>query len=74
VFDELRANGIGVNLHYIPVYLQPYYQSMGFNPDDFVQAQRYYQEAISLPMFSSMTQHMQDKVADVLTQVLAGVK
>lgn len=70
VFDELRQRGIGVNLHYIPVHLQPYYQNMGFKFGDFPHAEKYYQEAISLPMFSAMTDDMQDEVVSVLTRIL----
>lgn len=53
VFEGLRAAGIGVNLHYIPVHLQPYYCDLGFAQGDYPQAERYYAEAISLPMFPS---------------------
>ena len=62
VFEALRELGIGVNLHYIPVHTQPYYQRMGFKPDDFPEALRYYAEAISLPMFQTMTEAQQDEV------------
>lgn len=62
VFETLRELGIGVNLHYIPVHTQPYYQRMGFKPGDFPEAQRYYAEAISLPMFQTMTEAQQDEV------------
>lgn len=55
VFNALRENGIGVNLHYIPVHLQPYYQNMGFKHGDFPASEHYYQEAISLPLFHIMT-------------------
>ena len=72
VFEELREAGIGVNLHYIPVHMQPYYQKMGFNKGDFPQAERYYAEAISLPMFSTLTKIQQDEVAQVLKKVLLG--
>ncbi len=72
VFDELRANGIGVNLHYIPVHTQPYYQNMGFQTGDFPEAESYYQEAISLPMFHLMTLEQQDEVVAVLTKILQG--
>jgi UDP-4-amino-4,6-dideoxy-N-acetyl-beta-L-altrosamine transaminase len=72
VFEELREAGIGVNLHYIPVHLQPYYQKMGFNKEDFPQAELYYDEAISLPMFSTLTQNQQDEVVRVLKKVLLG--
>jgi len=62
VFDGLRSRGIGVNLHYIPVHLQPYYRALGFAPGDFPEAERYYAEAISLPLFPLMTEEMQDEV------------
>jgi UDP-4-amino-4,6-dideoxy-N-acetyl-beta-L-altrosamine transaminase len=70
VFNALRENGIGVNLHYIPIHLQPYYQNMGFNYNDFPAAEHYYQEAISLPMFHIMTEEQQDEVVSVLTHIL----
>ncbi|WP_072054760.1 UDP-4-amino-4,6-dideoxy-N-acetyl-beta-L-altrosamine transaminase [Aliivibrio fischeri] len=70
VFDALRELGIGVNLHYIPVHTQPYYQSMGFKVGDFPESERYYQEAISLPMFHVMTEEQQDTVIRVLSNVL----
>ena len=70
VFDALRENGIGVNLHYIPVHTQPYYQSMGFSEGDYPESENYYKEAISLPMFHSMTIEQQDQVKVVLEKVL----
>ncbi|ANS84160.1 UDP-4-amino-4,6-dideoxy-N-acetyl-beta-L-altrosamine transaminase [Vibrio scophthalmi] len=70
VFDSLREQGIGVNLHYIPVHTQPYYQKMGFMPGDFPESERYYQEAISLPMFHAMTEEQQDVVVGVLSNIL----
>jgi UDP-4-amino-4,6-dideoxy-N-acetyl-beta-L-altrosamine transaminase len=72
VFDELRANGIGVNLHYIPVHTQPYYQNMGFKVGDFPEAESYYQEAISLPMFHLMTSEQQGEVISVVSKILKG--
>ncbi|SNB54879.1 UDP-4-amino-4,6-dideoxy-N-acetyl-beta-L-altrosamine transaminase [Marinobacter sp. es.042] len=66
VFESLRQCGIGVNLHYIPVHIQPYYQEMGFQADDFPQAMSYYREAISLPMFQGMTCEQQDQVIEAL--------
>lgn len=62
VFEQLRASGIGVNLHYIPVYLQPYYRKLGFSPGHCPEAERYYAEAISLPMFPRLTDAEQDQV------------
>lgn len=66
VFDSLREKGIGVNLHYIPVHTQPYYQRMGFNLGDFPEAERYYAEAISLPLFPAMTDSDQDDVISAI--------
>lgn len=70
VFESLRAQGIGVNLHYIPVHTQPYYRQFGFRPGDFPEAERYYREAISLPMFSAMTEGQQDEVVAALGRAL----
>ena len=70
VFEGLREAGIGVNLHYIPVHTQPYYESMGFKLGDFPQAEAYYSQAISLPMFPSLTLDQQDKVIDELKRSL----
>ena len=62
VFDELRESGILVNLHYMPVYLQPYYRKLGFEPGLCPNAESYYAEAISLPMFPTLSEEQQDKV------------
>lgn len=70
VFEVLRQAGIGVNLHYIPVHTQPYYQSLGFSWGDFPQAERYYREAISLPLYPGLTDKEQDYVVDTLSQIL----
>jgi UDP-4-amino-4,6-dideoxy-N-acetyl-beta-L-altrosamine transaminase len=70
VFEALREQGIGVNLHYIPVHIQPYYQGKGFRPGDFPEAQKYYDQAISLPMYQTLTEPQQDRVVAVLKQVL----
>lgn len=70
VFDEMREKGIGVNVHYIPVHTQPYYQSMGFRVGDFPNAEQYYAEAISLPMFQTLSDEQQIQVVDVLHKVL----
>ncbi len=70
VFAQLRERGIGVNLHYIPVHTQPYYRAMGFKDGDFPQAEAYYAEAISLPMFHTMTEAQQDTVVATLRDIL----
>lgn len=68
VFKALRAQGIEVNLHYIPVYAHPYYEKMGYRSEDFPQAQRYYAEAMSLPMFATLSEDQQDRVIGALRQ------
>lgn len=71
VFEALRAAGIGVNLHYIPVYLQPYYQRLGFKPGHCPEAERYYAEAISLPLFPALTAAEQDQVVNALRRAVS---
>ena len=70
VFERLREYGVGVNLHYIPVYRQPYYSRNGFNPHDFPQAERYYAEAISLPMYPTLTENQQLEVVKALVEAI----
>jgi UDP-4-amino-4,6-dideoxy-N-acetyl-beta-L-altrosamine transaminase len=70
VYDSLRAAGIGVNVHYIPVHLQPYYRDLGFSPGDFPVAEAYYSEAISLPIFPAMTEAEQDAVSAAVREAL----
>lgn len=70
VFEALRELGIGVNLHYIPVHTQPYYQRMGFQAGDFPEAESYYAEAISLPMFQTMSEEQQDQVIAALREAV----
>lgn len=70
VFEELRNEGIGVNLHYIPVHTQPYYRRLGFKLGEFPEAERYYNEAISLPIYYDLKEEEQDYVIDTITQVL----
>lgn len=70
VFRRLLAAGIGVNVHYIPVHLQPYYRRLGFGPGDFPEAEQYYREAITLPLFPAMTDEEQGVVVSALKDVL----
>ena len=74
VFEGLREQGIGVNLHYIPVHTQPYYKQMGFREDDFPNSMAYYREAISIPMFHGLTFEEQDRVVSVIEEILGNVK
>ena len=70
IFNALRKKGIGVNLHYIPIHTQPYYQKRGFKGIVFREAENYYREAISLPMYSSLSFKEQDYVVKALEEVL----
>ncbi len=70
VFDQLRENGVGVNLHYIPVHLHPYYKNLGFSEGQYRNAESYYSDAISIPLFHAMAFDQQDKVVDVLSTIL----
>lgn len=71
VFDSLRVQGIGVNLHYIPVHTQPYYECTGFKLGDYPKAESYYREAISLPMYQTLTHEQQDRVVSAMKIALA---
>lgn len=68
-FETLRAAGIGVNVHYIPIHTQPYYQKLGFQWGDFPQAEYFYSRIISLPLYADLTQKSQDYVASVLKKI-----
>ena len=74
IFESLREEGIGVNLHYIPVYRHPYYEKIGFNPADFPEAENYYAEAISLPLFPNLTNEQQNHVIESLSMVISSKK
>ena len=71
VFDALRAANIGVNVHYIPIHLQPYYKKMGFKEGDFPNSEHYYNRALSLPLFPAMTESEQERVVDVLNKIFS---
>ena len=70
IFDELRKNGVGVNLHYIPIHMQPYFQNMGFKKGNFPIVEDYYSRAISIPIYQGLTTELQDKVVKVLKDLL----
>ena len=70
VFESLRAKDIMVNLHYIPVHLQPYYQKMGFKQGDYPVAEQYYREAISIPMHPTLTTDEQDFVVRSIREAI----
>lgn len=71
IFEGLRTAGIGVNVHYIPVHSQPYYRARGFKEGDYPEAEAYYAQAVSLPMFSALSDADQDYVVNSLGRLLA---
>ena len=70
IFECMQAAGIGVNVHYIPVHTQPYYQDIGFRQGDFPEAERYYLEALSLPLYPGLSTEEQDRVVDALAKAI----
>jgi UDP-4-amino-4,6-dideoxy-N-acetyl-beta-L-altrosamine transaminase len=70
-FEELRAKGVGVNVHYIPVHLQPYYRKLGFSQGQFPIAEQYYKNALSIPLYAGMTDAIQDRVIAALATTLS---
>jgi UDP-4-amino-4,6-dideoxy-N-acetyl-beta-L-altrosamine transaminase len=70
VFEHLRALGIGVNVHYIPVHTQPYYRDLGFRHGQYPEAEKYYEEALTLPLYPTLSEQQQDEVVDALRKAL----
>lgn len=67
LFNLFRKNNVGVNIHYIPIHLQPFYKKMGFKKGDFPEAEKYYKETITLPLQTKLTRSDQNKVASILS-------
>jgi dTDP-4-amino-4,6-dideoxygalactose transaminase len=65
IFEKLRNAGVYVNIHYIPIYRQPYY-SKGFNKNNFPNAEKYYSEAISLPIYPNLKDEEIQQVVDII--------
>jgi UDP-4-amino-4,6-dideoxy-N-acetyl-beta-L-altrosamine transaminase len=70
IYQQLHDKGVGVNVHYIPIHLQPYYQKLGFKQGDFPLSEHFYQHALTLPLFPSLTASEQTKVIATLREVL----
>ncbi|MDC1447517.1 UDP-4-amino-4,6-dideoxy-N-acetyl-beta-L-altrosamine transaminase [Candidatus Thioglobus sp.] len=71
VFSEMKERGIGVNVHYIPIHIQPYYKQLGFKYGDFPNSESYYKNAISLPLFHLMSLEEQNTTIKALKEVLS---
>lgn len=74
VFEAMRLAGVGVNVHYIPVHLQPYYRSKGFSVGDYPEAERYSERAISLPLFYALTDEEQLQVVNAVRTCLQQIE
>jgi len=70
IFDKLRADGIGANVHYIPVHTHPYFKELGFKEGMYPEGERYYAEAITLPLYPALTEEQQDYICDRLAAAL----
>ncbi len=70
IFNLLRREGIGVQLHYIPIPMHPYFKSLGFNMDDYINAKSYYQQALSIPIYPLMTEAEQNKVLGAIKKIV----
>ena len=70
LFAAMIDKGICLNLHYIPVHTQPYYENLGFKQGDYPQSEKYYEEAFTLPLYYSLTDDQQDYIAKCLTEVM----
>ena len=70
IYQAFHRSGVLVNLHYIPVYRQPYYEKFGFRKDDYPATEQYFLEALTLPMFPTMTEVQQDRVVGVLSKTV----
>jgi dTDP-4-amino-4,6-dideoxygalactose transaminase len=73
VFDGLRADGIGVNVHYIPVHTQPYYREHGFGAASYPNAESYYAGAITLPMYAALADDDVDYVIAAVARQVGAV-
>ena len=71
IFAGMKEHGVMLNLHYIPVHLQPYYRELGFGDGDFPVSEQYYREALTLPLYYDLTDAQQDEIIAALRDVLA---
>lgn len=70
IFEEMKEQGVVLNLHYIPVHRQPYYEKLGFRQGDFPQSEKYYDEAFTLPLYYDLTNDEQDHIVESLRKLL----
>jgi len=70
IFEDLKVRGIGVQVHYVPIHLQPYYRRFGYKEGDFPQAETYYERTFSLPLFPAMTTSQINQVIKAVKETL----
>ena len=70
IFAEMKERGVTLNLHYIPVHTQPYYEALGHQPEECPNAMQYYKEAFTLPLYTRLTDEQQDGIVAALKDVL----
>lgn len=70
LFSNMKKKGVMLNLHYIPVHTQPYYEQLGFKKGDFPVSESYYEEAFTLPLYYNLTEEQQDEVINALKDCL----
>ena len=70
IFEELRAINVIVNVHYIPVHTQPYYEKLGFKAGAFPEAEQYYRETLTIPLYYRLTDEEQEYVVEVLRNII----
>ena len=66
----MRNKKIGVNVHYIPIHMQPFYKKLGFKKGDFSEAENFYKQAISIPIYPDLSEEKQEFVVKTLTQLI----
>jgi dTDP-4-amino-4,6-dideoxygalactose transaminase len=71
LYLEMKKAGIGVNLHYIPIYRHPYYEKLGFLPGYCPEAEKYFQDAITIPLYPDLTQNEQEFIIDTLHKIIS---
>lgn len=70
IFEKMKEQGIVLNLHYIPVHRQPYYEKLGFRQGDFPKSEKYYEEAFTLPLYYDLTNDEQEYIVEALKNAL----
>jgi dTDP-4-amino-4,6-dideoxygalactose transaminase len=71
IFNEMRENGVGVNVHYIPIHFHPFYERKGFKKGDFKESESYYKSVITIPLFPGLTSEIQNDIFAKLKKILA---